>query len=236
MTRHDHIQVGIDAEAAWTELANIIPLLRVCLSPRSSRSEIRTPPKSRPPIDENVSKLLAEIDLEAGFYVHCLMDETNDYTPPLALDARVRSLAGRHGHFTVAEDRIATDFVSCAQTLVSKSYGFIAPPPAPSRMGPCQIEGCEGTRFPKGAGYVQCDTCQSLTDIETWRAEFRSRVQFGLMSRAELRWALKMLDVQVTPERLRKWISRKQLVPAYTEPERFRFSEAARLAKVELVA
>ncbi len=28
MTRPDPIQLGIDAQAAWTELANIIPLLR----------------------------------------------------------------------------------------------------------------------------------------------------------------------------------------------------------------
>src|SRR5680860_278542 len=144
MTRPDAIQVGIDAEAAWTELANIIPLLRVCLSPRSTHSEIRTPPKSKPPIDENVSKLLAEIDLEAGFYVHVLMDETNDYVPPLALDARVRSLAARHGHFTTTPDRTATDFVSCAQTLVSKALGLIAPQPHENR-GPCQVSGCDGT-------------------------------------------------------------------------------------------
>lgn len=237
MTRPDAIQVGIDAQAAWTELANIIPLLRVCLSPRSTHSEIRSLPKSKPPIDMTVSKLLAEIDDEAGFYVHVLMEETHDYTPPLALDARCRSLAGRHGHFTIAEDRTGLDFLSCAQTLVSKAHGLITRPPAPSWRGPCRVIGCDGQMYAKHDwGFIQCDECETAMDVDMWRAGLQSALESRLMRRVEIMPALKMLGAKSTSSTIRTWIERGRLVPVIREPELFRFTDVMDLAKAKIVA
>ena len=225
------------ADLAWTELAGIIPLLEVCLAPRPvPGSGVRMPPKSKPPIDVGVSKMLEDIGREVDFYVKTLLAEDSRYKAPRRLDERIRSLVDRRGHFMGAEDKNGLDFVDCGETLVSRALGLITRPPPPRWRGPCRVGECHGQRYADADDVIRCDECGSLVDIRTWRVELARSLDSRLMRRDEIRDALKMVGATITPEKLRLWIHRGRLVPVIQEPELFRFTDALDLTNVKILS
>lgn len=225
------------ADLAWTELAGIIPLLEVCLAPRPvPGSGVRTPPKSKPPIDMSVSKMLEEIGREVDFYVHVLLDEVNGYTAPRRLDDRIRSLVDRRGHFMGTEDLCGLDFADCGETLLSRALGLITRPAPPRWRGPCRIGECNGQRYADQNDVIRCDECKNVTDENTWKIELIRALDSRLMRRGEILGALRMVGAKVKPDTLKKWITRKRLVPVIAEPELYRFTDAMDLANVKILS
>lgn len=225
-----HVAVTIAAE--WRELAALIPLLRQRLEPRQIPSETHMPAKSRPPIDMNASRLLADIDAEVDFYVHVLLDEVATFTAPLDLAERVRSVADHVGHFLGAEDREGLDMLDTAQTLISRALGLIDPQPGPQWAGPCAVAECDGEMFrTKEQGPAKCDVCGSLMTFADWSEWLERHAEIVLMDRGEILTALKTLGHPVKANTLAQWVTRKRVTPATVAPEMFRLSDVLGVAE-----
>lgn len=221
---------AIEASDTWKQLAALVPTIELYLEPRRSKSEVRLPPGSKPPIDLVASDLLMELDLAASFYVSALIMETPDVKRfPDGLAAQLALVGERYGHFTTGEDKLAMDFCDEAHELMRKVERLVVQPAPPKFMGPCQQ--CDGGElWLKGTRPVaMCGQCDSAEDLGAVRERLHVTLNAMLVRRPEIQPALKVLGSKVTTDAVHKWVQRGRLVPAIKDPEMFRMSDALEL-------
>lgn len=236
MTERSMVELGLEAAATWATLARLVPTIELYLTPRPGKSEVRLPPKSKPPIDLVASDLLAELDQSANFYLSALLMETPDVKRfPDGLAAQLALVGERHGHWTSdADEKIALDFCDEAHEMLRKVERLIVQPVPPRFMGPC-LAACGGDLYlTHGKIIATCDQCGSAADPGSVRDQIFSALESRLMRRTELVPALRLLGGKVTNEALKKWVQRGRLVPVVREPEMFRLTDALDLAHLSV--
>lgn len=229
-------QTAIEASETWKRLAGLVATIELYLEPRRSKSEVRMPPASKPPIDLVASDLLMELDIAASFYVSALCMETKDIKRfPDGLSAQLGLIGERHGHFTSdADEKIAMDFCDEAHELMRKVERLVVQPAPPSFMGPC-LTACGGDLWLRqGRVAATCDQCGSDADLGSVREQLSRALESRLMRRTEIAPAIKLLGGKVTNEAIKKWVQRGRLVPVVREPELFRLTHALDLAHLSV--
>lgn len=224
---------ALQAADNWRTLGKLVPTIRLYLEPQRTKSEVHSPPRSKPPIDTTISDLLQELEDAANFYTLVLIDETKDInTWPATLTDRLNLIAQRHGHFTTATDRTATDYCDTAHHLLNKTATIITKPPPPAWLGPCTT-GCGGNLWLKhGKLAAKCDQCGSAIDLEQWRTHLYQALESRLMHRDEIAPAIRLLGGKCTANTIRTWIHRRKLQPILADSELYRFAEAMELAHI----
>ena len=229
---------ALEASATWATLARLVPTIELYLTPRPGKSEVRLPPKSKPPIDLVASDLLAELDQSANFYMSALLMETNDVKRfPDGLAAQLALVGERHGHWTAdTDEKIATDYCDEAHEMMRKVTALVAPQDPQRWAGECQTCNEGALWLDVAKERIRCDACNSAVDMGTWRDELLRGAKARVMDREEILFALVCLGHRVKAATLRQWIHRGRLVPIIREPEAFRFDDVLTVAKIEVAA
>lgn len=213
----------LDVADAWDGL-----LAR--LTPQKGAGGRAAAPASRPPIDLGTSELLGEITTTTHTYARQLIAEAGWTPATTVMPGLLTAVAERFGHFTTDPDRAET-FAADAAHLRAATLRTLNPA-APARwLGPCPTTECPGELYLRaGRTTARCPACGRETDLTSWRAALRAAFTDRLMSRAELTSALHVLGATTKRRTLDKWVQRRRLVPAITDPELFRFADAVELA------
>ena len=183
------------------------------------------------PIDPNVSDLLAWIENETRAYALTLLHETDDWTPTTSfMPGLLREVSHRYGHFTAHEDQaLATAFVEYAKRARWRTTRALNPAPAPRYIGPCPHHGCTGDLYVKGAETAAvCPECDTPTTLYEEQVFLHDQLEYRLLTQAELRTALNILNYPTPRTTLHRWIATGRLPEA--TPGRYRLAEALTLA------
>lgn len=236
--------------AAW-------PAIRARLTPTSATSEIRTPPGSKPPIDLGVSDLMRTVEERTRFYAQVLIEETEDWTPTTStMPELLQEVAMRYGHFTHRSgDRMALDFLDDAHEMRRMVSGLLAQTERPRWQGPCPEDECAGELYQRAGGSeARCRECGREVGTVEWRAILAVAFETRLMTWGELVSALYVMGHQVPAETVNTWVKRYKvwkrdkaaselegervrqlprqcLVPAFEDPDLYRFKDATDLAE-----
>lgn len=192
----------------------------------------RPAPSSRPPLNLHISNLLFEIEYEARMLGHTLMQETHGWRPRSSqMPQLLRDVAEMSGHWCTQDDSVAVPFVEWATDYRNRVTRALENPPNPQYVGPCQT-------CPPGQGdlylkhrtrLAQCRNCRNTIDIKTQMAWVQQQLQDRLMTLAEIRLALNILNIPVPYNTIKSWAHRERLLP---QAEGFyRLGDAKQLAE-----
>lgn len=182
------------------------------------------------PIDPHVSDLLAWIENETRGYALALLHETDDWTPTTSfMPGLLREVSHRYGHFTAGDPHTATGFVDFASLARRRTNRALNPAPAPRYIGPCPRHGCTGDLYVKGAETAAvCPECETQTTTYEEQVFLHDQLEYRLLTQAELRTALNILNYPTPRTTLIRWIATGRLPEA--TPGRYRLAEALTLA------
>ena len=193
----------------WTDLrARLEPMVT------GDGQGVRTAPKSRPPIDLQISDLLFEIEEEARTLGLVLMDET-DWTPRTSsMPGLLRDVAMRYGHWFKGDTHVALAFADWAEEYQRKVQKALEKPPSPEFIGLCPVVDCAGDVYVKrGGGLGKCRSCGQQVPVAERREEIRRLSQDWLVRQFELPAALSLHGYDVPLDTVKSWVHRKRLLP-----------------------
>lgn len=234
-------QEALEARDNLRWIAARWPALRSHLAPTTGTSARHTPTaKSKPPLALYVLDLMHQIEQNTREYAHVLMDETHDWQPRTSVMPQLLDdIALRHGHWTATDNDDTTAWAFCdwAHDTAEKVRRITEQPPPATWIGPCPNNDdpdirCPGHIYKRGTHLANCPECGTTTDVDERKDWMRKQLDLRLMSRSELLAALTILEIEVNPRTLDKWIERGHITPAVTTitPHLYRFREARDLA------
>lgn len=173
----------------------------------------------RIPLDLGISDLMREIEDEARFYAHILLEETVDWAPTTStMPGLLREVAARYGHFTTADDRTALDFTDAAHELARKVDGALGDRERPEYVGPCpnpdhEGAGCPGELFlRKDRVDGRCGICGTAFDRVGQRAYVAVALSGRLLTLVEMRAALLKAGAPMPRSTLYRWAEKGRLL------------------------
>ena len=218
-------------DLAW--VADHWPHLQARLHPRRSADNAGGSRSTEIPlpIDIHVSVLLAWVEAQTRTYATKLLEEAEDWSPSTSsMPGLLHDLTARYGHFTAHEDHaLATGFVEFAKLARRRVRSALNPAPPPRYIGPCPRHGCTGDLYVKGAeSTATCPECGTPTTLYEEQVFLREQLEYRLLTQAELRTALNILNYPTPRTTLIRWIATGRLPEA--TPGRYRLAEALTLA------
>lgn len=171
----------------------------------------RPTPKSKPPINLHISNLLFEIEYEARMMGHTLLQETPNWRPRSStMPQLLLDVAEQHGHWTTQDDQTATTFVSWAREYRAKTEHALTNPPNPTYIGPCQH--CQNDLYlnPQ-TRHAQCRGCTNTVDPQRQMQWVHDQLTTRLMTLAEIRDALTILDMPTPYRTIQSWANRGKI-------------------------
>lgn len=221
---------GLNAKEDWEWVAARWPDLRARLRPTNTGpSEVRTAPKSKPPIDLHISDLMFEIAEKARWYADELMREEGWTPRTSAMPNLLQEVAERFGHWISGTREVALEFCDWAHDYRTKVTRALERPAPPNYLGPCQDD-CEGDVYVKpGHAIAHCAHCRHEYDVSQRMEWIQAQLESRLMTRSELVSALHLLGTPKTMDTVKSWTLRKQLPEI--APGLFRLADAMALAE-----
>jgi hypothetical protein len=188
-----------------------------------------------------------------------LGDDCPDRVDPIttsSMPALLQEVAGRYGHFTHRSgERMALDFLDDAHEMRRMVSGLLAQTERPRWQGPCPEDECAGELYQRAGGSeARCRECGREVGTVEWRAILAVAFETRLMTWGELVSALYVMGHQVPAETVNTWVKRYKvwkrdkaaselegervrqlprqcLVPAFEDPDLYRFKDATDLAE-----
>ena len=222
---------GIAAKEDWEWVANRWPDLRARLRPTNTgQSEVRTAPKSKPPIDLYISDLMFEITEKTRWYADELMREENWTPRTSSMPGLLREVAEYYGHWIIGTRETALEYCDWAHDYRHRVKRALERPAPPAYLGPCQQPECDGDTYVKpGQAIAHCLWCRKEYEVQERMEWIQTQLEARLMTRSELVSALHLLGTPKTMDTIKSWTRRKQLPEI--APGLYRLTDAMALAE-----
>lgn len=237
---------GVNAADNLNTIATLWPQLTDMLEPTNTKDNDGTshpPPASRPPLNLHISDLMREIEEQARYYAHELLNETTDWNPATTtMPGLLTEIADRQGHWTAPDprttppyvlERAPLEFCDWAEQAIHKVRTQLNPPDAATYLGPCPTEyatgPCGGDVYVRpGHDVGTCRTCRNRHDTRIIREQGNQLMQDMLMNLSEITTALTTIGCPTAYRTVQSWAHRKRLIP--NADGRYRFNDARALA------
>lgn len=143
----------------------------------------------------------------------------------------LRDVANQHGYWSTQEDTVALRFTTWARDTKHRVTRALENPPNPQYVGPCQHcpQGQGDLYLQPGTRQAKCRNCRNSLDIKTQMAYVQQHLETRLMTLAEIRTALNILDLQVPYSTIRSWPQNNRLIEETNNL--YRLADAIHLAK-----